>query len=1164
MFRASRGTGSEGRQEAAAVAEPRGTKHSAKATEPIHTEDTSIIDSEHECETRFEKESDYESDTDGEEAIFELVRGCLMLFSSLARQAGLPNVPEQPDATAGQHFNEVTEFIADMDRSFNIWIDYTGALAANVDRSLDARLQDCKEIKGIVVELLQMLVRNLEYLAKAGTLDAKNQTNNVPEQGVVDSVGHTIEELHFIARVIRKSSVRSENYNLSLTSGRNDDQNFERYAFQLVRCTFPKARRSLCKQIGRSIALRRKRLLHNSLHEQKLKTRRATLSQFKTDRSQTAPDHQSIHRHEPQPISSLIPRPLPRDVMVPSNSVDTRSYLNVKLARRGLQARPALSNVSKGSSVRLSTRKYPSKPNFPLGATDCAYHALVQFDDIEGFMEHMNDYGSHPRRPMPSSLQLDTLCRTRQKVLIRDDVYTCPLCDCIPDTLKPVIQTDEYKTILYQLHRHIASHIKDLAVLSIPTLTALTPNETVENTSNVSGEEERHRLLKNEEEASYPSGYDEDIRLISLSEDGNQEEQPILDVPETQPAHWREIGFVEWYEKDEAGAGTLEADCDVVLQDFMRASFFASTSSVPNNENGLRSDERIQLHLPESTSLAHDSLSQPVFQVPFSKNNLFVGRDDVLTRLHRLLFQEGCRKAALVGLGGIGKTQIALQLAYWVKEERKHYSVFWVPALSRASFEQACMQIIDACGIPTTSDSNALESVRQHLSSKSAGKWLIVVDNADDMQTTIGSKGADNGLYRSLPQSDQGRILFTTRDRKVAVLVAGPNIIEVPAMGRDEARSYFKKVLTQEIPSSDEQIIDHFLTLLEHLPLAITQAAAYMNENQISLKEYLQLFENTDRDKVELLSAEFQDDTRYEQSQYPVATTWFISFNQIRKFDELALRILIFLAFIEPKAVPQSMLPEGKSKQQLTRAIGTLCGYRFLDRRGSSRVFDMHSLVHMAIRSWVLENDLEKEQSQAVIARLREIFPIDDWENRGLWRQYLPHAIKLFRCPEDGWNDERCELGYWVGRCLHVDGRVTEAVKLLKHVVAIREITLAEDHPSRLASQHELARVYQSNGQIQEAVRLLEHVVAVEGITLAESHPDRLASQRALAGVYQPNGQTKKAVDILEHVVAVEAETLAADNPSRQLSKDLLQHCYERLEVSSTVESDASDLNENM
>ncbi|CCT72539.1 uncharacterized protein FFUJ_12417 [Fusarium fujikuroi IMI 58289] len=63
---------------------------------------------------------------------------------------------------------------------------------------------------------------------------------------------------------------------------------------------------------------------------------------------------------------------------------------------------------------------------------------------------------------------------------------------------------------------------------------------------------------------------------------------------------------------------------------------------------------------------------------------------------------------------------------------KKDYSVFWVPALSRASFEQACMQIIDACDFPTTDNSDAIETFCLHLSSKRAGKWLLVIDNADN------------------------------------------------------------------------------------------------------------------------------------------------------------------------------------------------------------------------------------------------------------------------------------------------------------------------------------------------------------------------------------------------------------------------------------------------
>ncbi|KAF4447039.1 hypothetical protein FALBO_16995, partial [Fusarium albosuccineum] len=444
-------------------------------------------------------------------------------------------------------------------------------------------------------------------------------------------------------------------------------------------------------------------------------------------------------------------------------------------------------------------------------------------------------------------------------------------------------------------------------------------------------------------------------------------------------------------------AAATAAACAKAFLSFWVPSLVQDVSCLASNfETSFSLQNRGCLGQGNAIRATDEAQRQPAFLVPFFENELFVGREEILARLQSWLFGMERRKVALVGLGGIGKTQLALQLAYWVKKTKPDYSVFWIPALSAASFEQACMQIAEVYDIQTADSDDVKKSVRQYLSSKSAGKWLLVVDNADDAQTVMGSADVQNSIYRFLPQSDEGRILFTTRYRKIAVSAAGRNILEVPAMRRGEARSYLEEALIQEDALSDDQATDDLLALLTYLPLAITQAAAYLNENQISIVEYLDLFKSTERDRTELLTAEFQDDTRYEQSQDPVATTWFISFRQIEQADEFASRILMFLACVEPKAIPRSMLPEGESRQQLTRAVGTLCGYGFLSRRGTGGdMFDMHSLVHLATMSWIGKYDVEKQQRQAAIARLAEVFPTDNWENRSVWRLYLPHAIRL-------------------------------------------------------------------------------------------------------------------------------------------------------------------------
>ena len=122
------------------------------------------------------------------------------------------------------------------------------------------------------------------------------------------------------------------------------------------------------------------------------------------------------------------------------------------------------------------------------------------------------------------------------------------------------------------------------------------------------------------------------------------------------------------------------------------------------------------------------------------------------------------------------------------------------------------------------------------------------------------------------------------------------------------------------------------------------------------------------------------------------------------------------------------------------------------------------------------------------------------------------------------------------------NGQIKEAVQLLKHVVKTRE-KLADDHPNRLASQHALARAYQTSGHVKEAVQLLEHVVKTRG-KLANDHPSRLASQHVLAGAYQANGQVKEAVQLLEYIVKIK-EKLANDHPSRLASQHALACAYQ-------------------
>lgn len=271
------------------------------------------------------------------------------------------------------------------------------------------------------------------------------------------------------------------------------------------------------------------------------------------------------------------------------------------------------------------------------------------------------------------------------------------------------------------------------------------------------------------------------------------------------------------------------------------------------------------------------------------------------------------QKLALVGLGGVGKTQVALKLAYTVKDCWPEYSIFWVPAVSGESFEQAYRNIAGYCSIalnPTEEDPT--KSVQRYLSSNSAGKWLLIIDNPDDEEILFGAPNESGGVIDYLLESENGLTLITTRYRQIAVSLAGSEVVEIQEMNDDEAEDFLKKSLSRKELLQDRAVTAELLNELTHLPLAIAQAVAYLNAMQISLQEYLSLLRNTEEDTISLLSREFRDKTRYNNSNHSknaVAATWLVSFNHIRRSNAIAADLLAFMSCIEHKAISRSMLP---------------------------------------------------------------------------------------------------------------------------------------------------------------------------------------------------------------------------------------------------------------
>ncbi|KAI0403728.1 acyl transferase/acyl hydrolase/lysophospholipase [Xylaria palmicola] len=553
--------------------------------------------------------------------------------------------------------------------------------------------------------------------------------------------------------------------------------------------------------------------------------------------------------------------------------------------------------------------------------------------------------------------------------------------------------------------------------------------------------------------------------------------------------------------------------------------------------------KRQQSDVPE---LREPSSFHPVFYIPFLQNKKFVGQEDVLDTLQQKLFySQDCRTLAIFGRGGVGKTQVVLQFAYWVKQNQPEYSIFWIPAYAEESFEKAYLDIAKKAGILIDSDKEDPKiTVRNYLSSEDVSRWLLIIDNADDQEIIRGP----SSIYDYLPESHNGLTIFTTRSPELAQSVAGGDQIELNKMDAQDAQRLLENSVIRKQLLQDTTLTRELLEELTYLPLAIMQAAAYLNQNlkhhYSPIKRYLELLRSTEEDLVHLMSTKFHDKTQYQDSQKAVATTWLVSFEQIQKNHPTAADLLSFISCIEPKAIPRSLLPRLGSKAITETAIGILSGYAFLESHGARDTYDMHSLVHLATRIWIQEQARIEEITINAIRHVNANFPLPDPDNRPVWQIYFPHAFRLLSRNEASEIEERYDLCFQVGRCLYEDRRFNEAIRYLEKTANWNKAYLLDNNSDRLASEHTLASAYLNNKQTKEAIEILEHVAEIKKTMFNEKDHSRLVSEHMLASAYLSNKQTKEAIEILEHVVEIEKTMFNEKDHSRLACERTLASAY--------------------
>ncbi|KAL7964914.1 hypothetical protein HDV63DRAFT_234690 [Trichoderma sp. SZMC 28014] len=531
------------------------------------------------------------------------------------------------------------------------------------------------------------------------------------------------------------------------------------------------------------------------------------------------------------------------------------------------------------------------------------------------------------------------------------------------------------------------------------------------------------------------------------------------------------------------------------------------------------------------------------FLVPFGRNENFIGREDILqrtiARTNPGANRDDCQRTAVEGLGGIGKTQIALEVAFRLHETYPECSIFWVPAVEATGFENAYREIGQSLGVVGIDEDSAdmKTLVKAALSRKDAGPWLLIVDNADDADLVC----SRTGLLSCLPFSRMGSILFTTRNHQATVELDIPEagVVSIPEMSETEATEMLQRSL-RESQTQDIESLTSLLDFLAYLPLAIKQASAYMAKTGMATSRYLQHCRSSDKTMIKLLSKNFQDRGRYRGIENAVATTWLISFEQISRDYPLAIQYLRSMCFLAEKEIPASLLWTADDELEAEEAIGALKAYAFISERAGQQSYDMHRLVRLAIHSW-LEKDREFETCvTATLHKLDKVFPSPKHENRADWVRYLPHALtalKFRECSTDIMASPN--FLYKVATSKFLLGKYQDAESFFSQELELRKV-LGAEHPKMLVVMNNVASALNSLGKWNEAEPIHQQVLEVATKVLGAEHPNTLESMSDLASVFYSQGKCDKAEPINRQVLEVRTKVLGAEHPQTLISmKDL-------------------------
>jgi len=526
------------------------------------------------------------------------------------------------------------------------------------------------------------------------------------------------------------------------------------------------------------------------------------------------------------------------------------------------------------------------------------------------------------------------------------------------------------------------------------------------------------------------------------------------------------------------------------------------------------------------------NLSSP-FNVPFPRNPYFTGRKDIQIKLHDALKsdKDAAFGQAISGLGGIGKTQTAVEYAYRYRYE--YNAVFWMKADSREALISDFVALAHVLDLPEKDAKEQdliVAAVRRWLENNSG--WLLVFDNADEP-----------GLLEDyIPINPKGHIILTSRAQIFSNLGI-MNPIKMDKMSPDECKMFLLKRIGRDnlhIEQIELDAIEQLGKELDYLPLALEQAGAYIHEKRVSFNDYLISYRKRGLELLEI--------TKSNIYQKTVANTWSLNFEQVEQTSNAAIDLLYVSAFLNPYRIPLKLIVQGANELgpvlsesladvesnplALDEVLDPLNKYSLISRDPISPTYSIHRMVQAVLKDR-MDSDTQRKWAECTVKAVDKAFPEVEFKTWNICEAMIPHAKTCLKLIEKSNFEfqEAARLLNKAGNYLKVRALYGEAELFLEQALGIKKKVLKEDNPDLAETFNDFAGLYQDQGKYEKAEEFYNTALNIKKNVLGEDHPDMAATLGNLGLLYQAQGKYEKAEEFYNTALNIEKKVLGEDHP---------------------------------